>query len=131
MNKKSYPVENCMRYYDYWIKFLKHLKDILEYDKSLGELESDLLKLVMCLDFGYCEGSKTNDVHITWCYIWKDKIFNLLACLIPVQKTTLQHKDYYHDAIIETWKQYLEEVNESIDVNLQILNGEHKGCEIE
>lgn len=22
-------------------------------------------------------------------------------------------------------------VNESIDVNLQILNGEHKGCEIE
>ena len=124
------PVKDRLRYYDYWIKFLNQLKTIIRMD-DLYEMECDLEKLIMCIDFGYCKEYASDGVHKTCAYWWKSEVFNILTHLIKVQKTTFHKKDYYHDDIMEAWKKLLEETNEDIEVNLLILKGELEGCEIE
>ena len=113
----AYPIEDRMRYYDYWIKFLNHLKEVLKND-DLFEIESDLMKIAICIDFDYCKQYATDGVHKTWCYWWKSDVFDILTHLIKVQKTIFHKKDYYHDEIIEAWEELLEKTNESIEINL-------------
>ena len=116
-------VKERMRYYDYWIKFLNQLKKILSLD-DFYEMEADLMKLVQCIDFDYCEGYATDGVHRIWFYNWKAKIFKLLSHLMSLQETRLHHHDYFHEEIIENWETLLKTVKEEVDVNLLIINGE-------
>ena len=122
------PVKDCMRYYDYWTKALNHIKNVLNNTENLYEMESDLMKIVECLDLDYCKGYATDGVHRTWVYWWKSEVFDMLTHLMHLQKT-MHHKSYDHDEIMESWKRALSEINENIDINLLILNGEIKGCE--
>ena len=130
MVKKPYPVPDRMIYYDYWIKFLNQLKKILSLD-DLYEMEADLMKLVQCIDFDYCRQYKTDGVHKTWCYEWKSKVFCILALLVKVQRTNHHKKDYFHEEIMKDWEMKLKDTQESIDINLSILNGEKLGAERE
>ena len=129
LDKMVASVKDRMRYYDYWIKFLQDLKNILEYE-NLTKLEADLMQLVSHLDFDYCKGYATDGVHRIWVYNWKAKIFKLLSHLMSLQETILHHHDYFHEEIIENWETLLKTVKEEVDVNLLIINGEVKGCGI-